>query len=621
MSQTSDQTPDQTNGLSTLPSAGEEGDTRRPRADSLPGRRLDLVVAGVLVAGTTAVLLATAPAQGVHRDEAYYMKAGEQYATYYEHALTGKLDAPLARESIARYWSYNSEHPPLMKLLYGLSWRLFHRCDCAEERDLHPGVARLERGRHRTLAFLSETSAFRLPTMVLFGLLGALVYLFFVEAFGSRVGAAAAALLTIAQPRAFFHASTASFDLPAATWWFATSYAYWRALEGGKLRALATGLLYGLFLSTKLQSFFLPFALGGHWLFLAMSRRRQKLGWPTPAPLIAMVVVGPLVFAALWPHLWHDTVRRLGGYLAFHWKHVHYNFEYLGHNFNRPPYPWHEPLGMLVTTAPVILLALALAGTALLGAASRLEQQQQQQRQRQRQRRRQTGDKLSRATWLLILLGVLVPMAPFFFGRTPIFGETKHWLATMPHLAILAGIAVALVGKRLAVELSPRPVVGCLMGVALAGVTAAPAVVETMRSHPYALSHYNALVGGAPGGAELGMNRQFWGYAIAGLLPWMNANLPPNTKLYLHDCNHDAFEMYRREHLIRPDIVDAGMEEPGVRASQAALVIHEKHFNKYEYMIWNAYGHVRPAAVLVLDGAPLVTLYLRDDTFGAGNLR
>jgi len=28
------------------------------------------------------------------------------------------------------FWGDNHEHPPLMKTLYGLSWRLFHRCDC-----------------------------------------------------------------------------------------------------------------------------------------------------------------------------------------------------------------------------------------------------------------------------------------------------------------------------------------------------------------------------------------------------------------------------------------------------------------------------------------------------------
>jgi hypothetical protein len=53
------------------------------------------------------------------------------------------------------------------------------------------------------------------------------------------------------------------------------------------------------------------------------------------------------------------------------------------------------------------------------------------------------------------------------------------------------------------------------------------------------------------------------------------------------------------------------MEEPAVRRSDAALVIHELHFAKYEHMIWNAYGTATPARVLSLDGVPMITVYRR----------
>src|SRR5688572_13977190 len=107
--------------------------------------------------------------------------------------LRGDLDKPFSDGAIRPYWSYNSEHPPLMKLAYGISWRLFHRCDCARDRDLHPGAAHLESGRHLTIPLFSETTAFRLPTMLCFALLGALVFLFMIEATGSRRAAVAAA--------------------------------------------------------------------------------------------------------------------------------------------------------------------------------------------------------------------------------------------------------------------------------------------------------------------------------------------------------------------------------------------------------------------------------------------
>jgi hypothetical protein len=574
-------------------------------------RHSDFLVAALLLVLVTAVTLAAASAQGINRDEAYYMHAAEQYVSYWEHTLTGRLEKPLSDASIARYWSYIWEHPPFMRLVDGVSWRLLHRCHCAEDRAWHPASAQLESGRHRTLALASETASFRLPTTIGFGLLGALVYLFFVEAFGVRPGALAAALLTVAQPRAFFHAATAGLDLPVATLWFATAYLYWRALARRTAWSfIVVGTVYGLFLATKLQAFFLPLALGAHWLAIGLrSRATKREGasayekpsrWPTPWPFIAMATIGPVVLLALWPWLWHETLARFLAYLRFHLHHVHYDFEYLGHNYEEPPFPWHEPVGMLLTTAPVMLLVLAAAGALVLA-------------------RRGVGffsEQLARddrGTVMLLLLAGLAPVAPFFFGSVPIYGETKHWLATMPYIAIAAGVGLSRLAASLFEEcgIRDRPLARAFVWTGLLAVAVAPAAVETAHSHPYGLSHYNALAGGAPGGADLGMNRQFWGYSVRGLLPWLNQRLPPNARLYLHDWNHDAYLVYLRERLLRPDIQDAGMEDPGIGGSDAALVIHEKHFDRYEYRIWSAYGTIQPAEVLTVDGVPLVTVYLR----------
>jgi dolichyl-phosphate-mannose-protein mannosyltransferase len=540
-----------------------------------------------------AVILITSPAstrQGITRDEAYYMKAGELSVTYWEASLRGRLGNPFSDEAVRPFWSYNSEHPPLLKTLYGVSWRFLHRCRCAEDSGLHPPATRLSSGRHLTLPVLSEITAFRLPNAVFFGLLCAIVYLWFIEALGSRWGALAAAVLMFAQPRAFFHAQTASFDLPVATLWVATTVAYWRALEAKSWRpATVTGLLYGLCLATKLQSFLLPVALTLHCAWLA-ARGRSRLALAAVKALAAMAVVGPAVTFALWPWLWHDTVARLLSYIHFHLEHVHYNFEYLGRNLNQPPYPWHEPLGMLLFTAPVVTLVLAAAGIALLSWRPP----------------RLVADE--RSTRALMLLAGFVPVAIFLGGTQPIYGETKHWLATMPFLALAAGYAFDRLSVTLAHELriagSRREVA---VSAALLVAVTVPAAAEVLHSHPYGLSHYNALAGGPPGGADLGMNRQFWGYSVKGLLPWLNATLAPGAILYPHDWNHDAWNLYLRNRELRPDIVETGE----VAGSDAALVIHEKHFNEFDYRIWEEYGHVQPADVLTLDGVPLVSVYLR----------
>ena len=188
--------------------------------------------------------------------------------------------------------------------------------------------------------------------------------------------------------------------------------------------------------------------------------------------------------------------------------------------------------------------------------------------------------------------------------RAPIFGATKHFHATIPFLALLAGYAVYALSLALAgVSRDERAVVpggdrrrAGLFAAALAVVACAPAVAETWRSHPYALTHYNLLAGGPAGGADLGLNRQFWGYATRGVLPWIDQHANPRAPVYWHDTNQAQLNMHVREQRLRADIGNTGLEENGVKASDIALVIHEKHFNKYEYWIWDFYGSDSPVA-------------------------
>ena len=99
---------------------------------------------------------------------------------------------------------------------------------------------------------------------------------------------------------------------------------------------------------------------------------------------------------------------------------------------------------------------------------------------------------------------------------TPIFGGVKHFMTAMPYLAVVAAIGLARLIPVLAGVLpAARTRLQRVAPVALAALVCLPAVVETRRSHPDGLSHYNLLAGGFAGGASLGMNRQFWGYCAA----------------------------------------------------------------------------------------------------------
>jgi hypothetical protein len=204
-------------------------------------------------------------------------------------------------------------------------------------------------------------------------------------------------------------------------------------------------------------------------------------------------------------------------------------------------------------------------------------------------------------------------MSPFLLGSQPIFGAEKHWAAAIPSIAIAAGVGLVWAARRAAAWGATwrpwphwEPCAVALVG----GLAVCAAGSEVGASHPYALTHYNALAGGAPGGADLGMNRQFWGVAARGVLPWL-ADQPPGL-VYSHDAS-PAWGLYTKWGMLPQGYGDAGHEEDGIARSKYAIVIHELHFNRHDYLIWNSYGTVQPAYVLTDDGVPIVSVYKRPD--------
>jgi len=533
-----------------------------------PPRAIGLVLAVI----TTALVVANQHEVGLARDEIVYMQHGAKYADWWIGLV--KLDHGISKQGITRTFGgpgatdNNKEHPPLLKTAFGLSHRLVHG---------KLGV--------------DEVTAFRLPSAILHGLLVYLVFAMVLALWGTAE-AVVAGLLVMLLPRALFHASLAAFDAPIMTLWFATVYAYWRCLDGRKW-PWQVGVVFGLALATKHNALLLPFALGLHYLHVGFHggglRTMLTHRWRV---IVSLAVLGPLTMVALWPWLWFDTYAHVKAWLEFHLTHVHYNFEYLGQNWNAPRFPWHVAVVTTLFTVPVVTLAGAAVGVGAWFA-----------------RRRAHGD--VRAPGLLLALSAAASIGPFFLGTTPIFGAEKHWMPALPSLCIAGGVGVVWAGRALARRISttrPRAVLGVFAAV----IVLAP-FVETVTAQPYALTWYNALAGGAPGGADHGMNRQFWGVAARGALPILARHAPPpggKAPVYTHDAS-PAWGFYQKLGLVPRSMPDAGHEQSGIERSTFALVIHERHFNRHDFLIWKAYGTVQPLYVLRAYGVPIVSIYRR----------
>lgn len=546
------------------------------------GWRDHLLGLGLAVA-YMAVLLPTSRDLAMSRDESFYVVAAERYGAWFEQ-LFDAPEAAVEQSAIDPAWSYNHEHPALIKSSFALSW-------LAQKR-WHP--------------FPRDSMAFRFPGMLTAALLLWLVYVFGARTFGRGPGLVAAAALAL-MPRFFYHAHLDAFDVPIVLMVTLVTYCYWRSLER-PWWAVATGLAFGLALATKHNSWIVPGVLLIHWSWVVWGERRaRRLGAAprvslVPWWLVAMVALGPPIFVGTWPWLWHDTVGRIRWYAEFHLHHEYYNMAYFGVNYFRPPFPVSFPFVMTLYTVPLTTLVLAAIGLGLRLRAMLPADLAARWWPR--------GSAVSdpRFTEVLWLGSLLAPVLVIALPSTPIFGGTKHWMPAYPFLTLFAGVGFARIAE-VALMAARRFMPGRRVAVAAVPLTGllvlAPSAVETAHSHPFGLSSYVFAAGGVPGAADDGMNRQFWGFTTGSLAAWLRSHLPNGGTVWPCDTTQPAWRMMQRDGMLPPNIRAVG----NMAAADYVLVHHENHFAEVDFQAWMLEGTVRPVHVLTYDGVPIISVY------------
>jgi dolichyl-phosphate-mannose-protein mannosyltransferase len=590
-------------------------------------RAIDPLIALGLFVGYLAALLLTAKGLGYARDEGFYFHAAGTYGKWFELLLSTPGRA-LQAATVDRYWQENHEHPALMKSLFWLSRRLF---------DGRP--------------FAESGTALRFPAMVLSSLAVSVTFEFGRRCVGRGAGVVAALSFAL-MPQIFYHSHLAAFDMPIAALWLFVVYAYHRSLKPGAVGwALLCAVLYGLALDTKHNSWLLPPALVAHALWLTgwrlLQRRRKArrdltapasdLTAPVPPPrerwlvrfsrwfplaFISTPLLAPALLYALWPWIWHDTVRRLIEYVQFHRLHVYYNMEYLGRTYFEPPFPRSYSWVMTLATVPAITLVLAICGGLytcvalwrsargpVAGNTDPTPIAPGPRALTTELHRDPLDDPRSVHNWASLWLACIV--ASYFvwlFDDTPIFGGTKHWISAYPFIALFAGQGFAWLTSLLvrsrgdARGLARRAALWALAACSLIGPFA-----MTWNSHPWGLTAYTPLVGGAPGAATLGLNRSFWGYTTGAVVDFLNERVGRGERVFLHDTTPDSFYMLQKDGRLRRDIRPSSV----VAGSKFALYHHEQHMSRVEYMVWVDYGTTAPAHVATFNGVPMIWVYER----------
>jgi 4-amino-4-deoxy-L-arabinose transferase-like glycosyltransferase len=554
-------------------------------------RTLSFAFSAALFVFALGLLLATTDSLGYARDEGFYFTAARRYQAWFE-LLAERRALALDRRAVDAAWVANHEHPGLMKSLFALSNAVLHE---------------------RWGLFERPGTSFRFPAMALAAAMVVVVHRWLERRVGALFGLVGA-LSLLFMPRVFYHAHLACFDVPITALYVFVFFAWQRALEApltGRRAAwpIVCGLTFGAALATKHNAWFLPVGLIAHLGLTVLRRAVAPVPGDEPArrrlargltSLGAMAALGPTVFFATWPWLWFDTRARLAEYVAFHVDHVFYNMEFLGQTYFEPPFPRaYAPMMMMGTVSTITLVLGATGGVVALRALVRVVV-----------RRRSAGvsrrEVLRAEEALLWILGVGLSLGPWVFDTTPIFGGTKHWMPAYPFLAMLAATGAhraARAAKVLVRSSRLRPWV--------AATVALLAVVAPMRAalhaHPWGLTAYTPIVGGAQGAATLGLNRTFWGYPTDQVMDDVARVAPRGAKVFPHDTARASWEMLREDGVVgkRYEAVWT------IPAADFAVYHHEQHMQVEEYQAWVAYETVEPLVVEGLDGVPVVWVYRR----------
>lgn len=328
----------------------------------------------------------------------------------------------------------------------------------------------------------------------------------------SKAAGIGAAVALATMPQWVAHSQNNLKDTPLAAFFLLSLLLFHQAARRKSLpywaaAGVATGLTYAI----KIHALFL-FVIVPLWLLALPPERRGRWSRVATGLGVSAVAAVAAVLAA-WPYYRHSPVARFFETLRTFGNHEYNELVfYLGRHFPAHEVPWHFPFVLLGVNTPLLHLALAAAGLALLLRAAR--------------RSREEASVLA-----FVLLWILVPILAQIATGTAKLDGVRHYLFALPALALLAGVALAEGVDTLRRRFPGRPflVPACVGAAALAFV---PILLEMRRLHPYEVVFFNRLAGGTSGARER-FELDYWGLSLKAAAEWIDTHAPTGSRIWL----------------------------------------------------------------------------------------
>lgn len=496
------------------------------------------------------VILFSLTDYGATWDEGVYVRAGDSYWQWLQNPSLQTIDL---------YWRNNSEHPPWVKALGGITGHFFHE----------------------KLGWLSRIDSHRVVLLIFVFLANYFLFRLAAELFDRRI-ALITTLLFFFLPRLFFHAHLLAMDYAVMAVWVATLYAFWRGIKDFRW-LWAVSFLLGLGLLIKINAFMIYIPILFSWFFLdrkipsGLTEEGGTAKKTTISPgfkkILILFGIPPILFVAGWPWLWPQLVHRILDFLSFHFHHPPIYTYYLGVQTQLPP--WHYPFILTLTTVPLITLIPFFIGLVwILIRPSRIY------------------------GW--ILFNALFPLAVSAFPSTPKYDGVRLFLPAFPFICLIAGIGIwkiAGIAKRVRLEKIFYFLFAFLFALTL--------YFSIVKIHPYQSSYFNELVGGLRGAQKMGLETECWGNAYIGVLPWMNDHPDQTFWIYMADIEPRilcGFDLYKQDGLLKQSVKLDSRQN----SDYLVLLIRQGFFNEE---MWKIYRTQKPVFSVHVSGADLVSIY------------
>jgi len=489
---------------------------------------------------------------GITWDEGSYILAGEAYAEW--------LEEP-SIQSIDTFWEINHEHPPLCKIVGGISSHFLFK----------------------KLELFDRVTAFRISTLFFVFVLTYSLFCFSSELYGSKI-ALIIVLSFFFLPRIFFHSHLAALDYPVTALWFLVIYSFWKGRNGGWKWVVLASVILGLALLTKLSAVFLYIPVILCWLIFYGDQKRSisvrkgnvslnQIGSGFSG-LLPMFIIPPVVFFAFWPWLWKHTIERVTQLFLFHLNHFEIPVFYLGEQYVIAP--WHYALVLMVMTIPFIILTPFVFGIFSIGSIDQ---------------KKTNGFVLFNAFFPIVLISL--PWVPKYDG-------VRLFLPAFPFVCMISGLGVKYIYEKLKNTKQIKCFISCYLLLFLLSI-----YFSVVKIHPLQSSYFNELAGGIDGASEKGFEHEYWGNAYLNTLEWLNLNSDNSFWLCMTTIDPKAyfpFAFYKDIGLLNKDVGFTSKD----KADYAILLVRQGLFDQE---MWEYFLTQDPVFSVKKSNTPLINIY------------